>query len=40
LLAQAPAGALVNADYDTDRLRRLIEARGGALNISPKTNRI
>jgi len=42
LLAEAPAGALVHADkaYDTDRLRRLIEARGGTPNIPPKANRI
>jgi transposase len=42
LLAEAPGGAPVHADkgYDTDRLRRLIEASGGAPNIPPKANRI
>jgi transposase len=41
-LAEAPAGALVHADkgYDTDRLRRLIDAGDGAPNIPPKANRI
>jgi transposase len=41
-LAEAPAGALVHADkgYDTDHLRRLIEAGGGAPNIPAKAHRI
>jgi transposase len=41
LLAEAP-GALLQADkgYDTNRLRRLIEAGDGTPNIPPKANRV
>jgi transposase len=41
LLDHLPAGLLVHADkgYDTDRIRRLIEARGSAPNMPPEANR-
>jgi hypothetical protein len=42
LLDKLPDCDIVHADkgYDSDALRRKIEARGAASNIPPKTNRI
>ncbi len=41
LLERLPPTDLLLGDkaYDSDKLRRLIEARGAAPNIPPKTNR-
>jgi transposase len=41
LLERLPAGVVVHADkgYDTDRVRRLIESRGSAPNIPPRSHR-
>jgi len=42
LLGYLPTDVLVHADkgYDSDRLRRRIEASGSVLSIPPKSNRI
>jgi transposase len=41
LLDRVPPSVVVHADkgYDTDRVRRLIEARGSAPNIPPRSHR-
>ena len=41
LLDRVPTGIVVHADrgYDTDRVRRLIEGRGSAPNIPPRSHR-
>jgi transposase len=41
LLERVPPGVVVHADkgYDTDRVRQLIESRGSAPNIAPRSHR-
>jgi transposase len=41
LLERVPPGVVVHADkgYDTDRVRQLIESRGSAPNIPPRSHR-
>lgn len=41
LIEWVPEGIIVHADkgYDTDRVRRLIEGRGSAPNIPPRSHR-